>query len=225
MKAICFECYIIHLNIIFFLLIYQKFLIFLDQAISENEKDAEALKALQKVEYSVFDKIIGRENDFALKFYFGENEFFTNDVLTVTLFLKEPREPTKIEGTEINWKENQCLTKKTVTKKQKNKKTGAQRTVTKTEDCPSFFNIFSSNTMPDGDEEDFEEEEAQQQEAIYTQCDNSYAFFDELIPFSMEYFLGVKKDDYGEDYDDLDDEDDDFDDDDDEDEKPKGKLI
>mmetsp|Transcript_26204 Transcript_26204/g.23064 ORF Transcript_26204/g.23064 Transcript_26204/m.23064 type:complete len:351 (+) Transcript_26204:63-1115(+) len=195
----------------------------LNEAISDNENDAVALKSLQKVEY-ICGEDAERPADFSLKFYFAENEFFTNDVLTVKLILKEPREPSKIEGTEINWKEGKCLTKKTVSKKQRNKKTGAQRTVTKTEDCNSLFKIFDTLEMPEGKDEDMDEEEQALQGDVYSHCDWAYAFFDELIPFSMEYYLGVKKDEYGEDDEDFEDEDDLGDDeDDDEDDAPKAK--
>jgi nucleosome assembly protein 1-like 1 len=51
--------------------------------------------------------------------------------------------PTQSIGTKIEWKgKNLCM--KEVKKKQKNKKTGQQRVVTKTVESKSFFNFFRS---------------------------------------------------------------------------------
>lgn len=69
----------------------------------------------------------------------------------------DENEVAKTEGTEINWKEGKDITKKTVTKKQKNKKTGKTRTVTKTVDADSFFTFFKSIDAKDdegGDDDD-----------------------------------------------------------------------
>lgn len=112
---------------------------FLEEAIKEN--DAAALKHLIKIEYKISEDPQHPLN-YSLHFTFTPNEYFENEVLSVNLHIKEPRECTKIEGTEIKWKEGKNLTRKTVQKKQRNKKTGQTRTVTKEEDCDSFFNLF-----------------------------------------------------------------------------------
>jgi len=64
--------------------------------------------------------------------------------------------PYKTVGTEINWKEGKNITKKTIQKKQKNKKSGASRTVNKTVDAESFFNFFRSITFEEKDNLDDE---------------------------------------------------------------------
>lgn len=84
---------------------------------------------------------------------FTANEYFENDVLSVTFHMAEPRDVTKTEGTEIKWKAGVNFTKKTVTKKQKNKKTGQVRNVTKEETIPSFFNLFKSIEAPAEDKD------------------------------------------------------------------------
>lgn len=70
----------------------------------------------------------------------------------------------KTEGSKIEWHEKKNLTKKLVTKKQKNKKTGGTRTITKEVDCESFFQFFRSvdisndeefNKLPDDEVELF----------------------------------------------------------------------
>lgn len=57
--------------------------------------------------------------------HFGENEFFSDAVLTKTMVqVADEQRPIKSIGTEIAWKEGKDLTKKNVQKKQKNKKSG-----------------------------------------------------------------------------------------------------
>ena len=140
--------------------------------------------------------------------------------------MKESRDVVKTEGTQVAWKEGHNFTKKQVTKKQKNKKTGNVRTVTKEETVPSFFNLFNSIVAPAEDKEvnnlfcdiflwikQLNEEEEQLQNDILDQVDIGYSLIEEAVPFSLEYFLGVRKDDlYGDEDDDFEDEDDDEDD-------------
>jgi len=184
-----------------------------------NENDEKALKHLTRIEYK-FSEDAATPHNFTITMHFSANEFFTNETLTVVFHMKESRDVTKTEGTTIAWKEGVNFTKKQVTKKQKNKKTGNVRTITKEETVPSFFNLFGSVVAPAEDKELDEEEEALNN-AILDQVDIGYSLIEEAIPFSLEYFLGVRKDEYGDD-EDFEDEDDE-DDDDEEDAKPKGK--
>lgn len=68
--------------------------------------------------------------------HFAENEWFSNESLTIHAFFKdgEREEPLRFESTVIDWKNGKDLSKKKTKKKQKNKKTGETRTVTKTVD-------------------------------------------------------------------------------------------
>ena len=68
-------------------------------------------------------------------------------------------EADRIEGTDIKWKEGKDITKKEVTKEQKNKKTGKTRTITKKVDAESFFNFFKSLQSKPGQTDDDDEEE------------------------------------------------------------------
>jgi len=85
--------------------------------------------------------------NFELIFHFTPNEFIENEILTKKFFFTEhvDDEPEKTESTEIKWKQGKNLTKKTVKKTQKNKKSGAKRVVTKEVDDDSFFSSFSRN--------------------------------------------------------------------------------
>lgn len=189
-----------------------------------NENDEKALKHLTKIDYK-YSEDAATPHNFTVTMHFTPNEYFDNEVLTTTFIMREPRDILETKGTEVNWKEGKNFTKKTVTKKQKNKKTGQTRTVTKEEDVPSFFGFFKSIVAPEEDKE-LDEEEEQLQNDILDQMDIAYSLIEEAVPFSLEYYLGVRKDYMGgyEDDEDYDDEDDDDDDDDDEDEAPKGKI-
>jgi len=101
-------------------------------------------------------------DDFVIKFTFAPNDYFENESLSVKFFMAGDNEPLKTEGTEIQWKEGKNITKKTVEKKQKNKKTGKTRTITKEVDSESFFNFFKSVTpkAEEGDDNEDEDEEA-----------------------------------------------------------------
>jgi len=154
-----------------------------------QEKDAAILKHLTKVEC----KILEDGNSYSLFFHFSENEFFTNNLLTKTFVLKEAENPVKSEGTEIDWKEGKNVTKKTIKKKQKNKKNGQQRVVTKEVDDDSFFNFFKTVSVEAEDLDDLDDEEADyMQERMDIDYDISQVLMDEVIPYSLEYFLGIK---------------------------------
>jgi len=188
-----------------------------------TEADEKAVKSLTKVEYKISEDPAHPLN-FSIHFHFAQNEFFENDVLSITLHVTEPREASKIDGTDIKWKEGKCLNKKTIQKKQKNKKTGQTRNITKTEDCDSFFNLFKTL---DGKECDHKHDEDEEEggcgeDALYENVEAAYSFLEEIIPYSLEYFLGVRKDFGGEGEDDEDFEDGD-DDDEDDDPKPAKK--
>jgi len=117
-----------------------------------NENDEKALKHLTRVDYK-YSEDAKTPYNFTVTMNFTANEFFENEVLSVTFHMQEPRDVTKTEGTEIKWKEGVNFTKKNVTKKQKNKKTGQTRTVTQEETVPSFFNLFKSIEAPAEDKD------------------------------------------------------------------------
>lgn len=104
--------------------------------------DEPLLKAIDNI--SVVDEE-GTDN-FTIVFDFAENDLITNKQLTKKFFLKND-EAVKTESTIIDWK-GKNLTVKEVKKKQKNKKTGQQRVVTKTVEAKSFFNFFKTLEAP-----------------------------------------------------------------------------
>jgi nucleosome assembly protein 1-like 1 len=111
-----------------------------------KEKDDEILKNLRHVESERSDA----PKALTVRFLFNKNEFFTNDTLTLKVFYKGDQDDVeKVEGTEIQWNESKDPTKKKVKKKQKNKKTNETRTIVKTVEADSFFNVFTNRTAPD----------------------------------------------------------------------------
>ena len=87
-----------------------------------------------------------------------DNDFFKTDTLVVNLEYEAEDQVKEIKGTTIEWLEGKDPTKKKIKKKQKHKKTGETRTVVKTVDADSFFNIFKDRKAPTGDDGDSEEE-------------------------------------------------------------------
>jgi nucleosome assembly protein 1-like 1 len=68
--------------------------------------------------------------------------------LTIRFVLKDSQ-PIKSESSVIEWV-NKNLTLKEIKKKQKNKKTGQQRVVTKQVKAKTFFNFFTSIDVSNG---------------------------------------------------------------------------
>lgn len=126
-----------------------------------QEPDEPLLKKLTDVKIVYGDE---SSMSYTLEFYFQENEYFTNTVLTKKYYLKskvegdqpysfEGPEIYKCEGCVIHWNKNKNLTVKTVHKKQKHKARGAVRTVTKQIPADSFFNFFNPPQVNDEEEE------------------------------------------------------------------------
>ena len=120
-------------------------------------------------------------------------------------------EPVKTTGTPIEWKEGKNTTVKVTKKTQKNKKTGVKRVVERETKVESFFNFFADSAPTDEPEEEDEEkdENAADSDRIGIDFDVARSLVDEVIPYSLEYFLGIKtgaddEDDDEVDMDDLD---------------------
>lgn len=115
--------------------------------------DQEALKFLHNIH--VIDEE-GTDN-FEIVFTFTENPFFKNKELKKKFILKDDM-PVKGEGTVIEWEQGKDLTKKEIKKKQKNKKTGQSRVVTKIVDADSFFNFFGTVTVSEAEDVEADED-------------------------------------------------------------------
>jgi len=149
----------------------------------------------------------GEENsdNYTIRFVFKPNEYFENEVLSVKFWMLDDNEVERIDGTEVKWKEGKDITKKTVVKKVKNKKTGKSKIVTKVVDNDSFFHFFE--TIPEIDD-DLDEDLA---DALLDKMDRNSQIAktieEELIPYHLEYYLGVREDLDDEDDEDMDEKD------------------
>lgn len=167
--------------------------------------DEPLLKAIENI--GVVDEE-GTDN-FTIVFDFAENEIMSNKQLTKKFHIKKDS-PTKADGTKIEWKgKNLCV--KEVKKKQKNKKTGQQRVVTKTVDAKSFFNFF--RTIEETEEInplEATEEQLQHREKLEEDFEIGGVIVDEVLPYSLEYYLGIEHEgdeDFGDEEDDEEGED------------------
>ncbi|GJZ18105.1 nucleosome assembly protein 1,4, partial [Tanacetum coccineum] len=146
--------------------------------------DEEALKYLKDIKWCRMDDPKG----FNLEFFFDTNPFFTNSVLTKVYHMIDILE--KAIGTTIEWLPGKCLTQKILKKKPK-KVSKNPKPITKTEDCESFFNLFSPPEVP----EDEAEELQNQMEQDY---DVGSTIRDKIIPHAFSWFSGeANEEDFG----------------------------
>jgi nucleosome assembly protein 1-like 1 len=152
-------------------------------------RDDEALQHLRDIRMEYLE-----QPGFALLFEFDENPFFSNKVLRKTYYYREEAGYDgefvydHAEGDEINWKspENN-LTVRIEKRKQRNKHTGATRTIEKTYPTESFFTFFSPPVDDEeGDDEDLEALEGQ----LQLDYEIGEFFKDKLIPHAVDWFTG-----------------------------------
>jgi len=83
--------------------------------------------------------------NFKLKFTFGSNEYFHNEMLSIRIIMSsQGDELRRIEASPIQWKEGKNITVKMVQRKQQNKKTGETRMIKKILPNDTIFRIFQS---------------------------------------------------------------------------------
>mmetsp|Transcript_4164 Transcript_4164/g.7054 ORF Transcript_4164/g.7054 Transcript_4164/m.7054 type:complete len:280 (+) Transcript_4164:74-913(+) len=125
-----------------------------------KEKDEELIQCLKHVQTDVSEEEASKNMIITLTLVFEDkaSEFFAPNELKVAIEYASEDQVKEIRGTEINWVEGKDPTKKKIKKKQKHKKTGETRTVVKTVDADSFFNIFQNRKAPQEGECDSEEE-------------------------------------------------------------------
>ncbi|KAJ3091963.1 hypothetical protein HK102_012123 [Quaeritorhiza haematococci] len=199
-------------------------------------KDEEALKFLTDIKVSYLDDNPG----FKLEFFFQENPFFAESVLSKTYYLINSAELgygdvvyDRAEGCKITWKEGKNLSVTVEIKKQRHKGTNKTRTVKKEVPAETFFQFFTPPKAP-ADDEDADEEELQELDAkLQADYEIGEVIKEKLVPHAVDWFTG-KALEYEDEYDfdgeegdwydneDDDDEDDDDDDDDDDDAAPSG---
>ncbi|VDO95232.1 unnamed protein product [Soboliphyme baturini] len=144
---------------------------------AEAETDVKGIPEFWLTLLRNVDMIAEWIQSFTLIFHFSPNEFFTNQTLTKVYYLScklDPEDPLSFNGPDIisckgckiDWKPGHNVTVKLIKKKQKQRKGGATRFVTKEIKNESFFNFFDSANVYSGrlldevfDEDDVDEEE------------------------------------------------------------------
>lgn len=165
-----------------------------------KEKDEAILPYLRHIETertSHDSAVEGSRKTLSVHFHFAENEFFTEKTLSLKVIYRPETEDDveKIIGTNISWAdETKDPTKKKIKKKQKHKKTNETRTIVKTVEAESFFNVFISRVAPDEGADLDEEEENETREKIDVAMNLAEDVDDVLVPDALEYYLGLNDD-------------------------------
>ena len=177
-----------------------------------QEKDRPILMHLQDIQCNLHTEGYG----FDLIFSFEKNDYFKNATLQKSFVMTRQNIIEKCEGTVIEWKDGKDVTQKKIKKKQKPKKGQPGKTITKTVEQESFFNLFKTITMPDEEElagkkpSKEEEEEGEEKKDAGELMDEDYdmgnEFKDQLIPLALEYYLEVIEEDDEDDEDGCDDD-------------------
>eukprot|EP01057_Protomagalhaensia_wolfi_P004980 Protomagalhaensia_wolfi_Nauph_80__4979@NODE_525_length_2379_cov_81_206838_g391_i0_p1_GENE_NODE_525_length_2379_cov_81_206838_g391_i0NODE_525_length_2379_cov_81_206838_g391_i0_p1_ORF_typecomplete_len341_score94_06NAP/PF00956_18/3_3e55_NODE_525_length_2379_cov_81_206838_g391_i012662288 len=163
-------------------------------------RDREILKYVNDISYSWGNP--DEQLDFTIVFKFAPNPYFNNKELTKTFNLEidsETQDPilNRSVGTKIDWKAGKDITTKTVTKKQKNKRTGETRIVKEHVDKLSFFHFFDSHDVPD--EDILETMDDDDIDALENLLDTEYEvgciLRDKIIAHAVGWYLGVEVDD------------------------------
>ena len=189
------------------------------QDIMINDKDKNILKKLKNI------KCTTEENgNFTLEFVFEPNDYFSNEVLKREYILDEDYDIKEIKSDEVQWKSDEVNpTIEVKQKKVKNKRTKQIKTVQKKEKVPSFFSSFKNfvkkdDKAKDEEKDDEEDDEEPDELTIEDEYDQALQFKEEIIPYAIEYYLGIADDE-----DDLGGEEDEEDEEEEEEEKPKPK--
>ncbi|XP_022364363.1 complement factor H-like [Enhydra lutris kenyoni] len=105
-----------------------------------GEEDEEALHCLTRVEVTEFEDI---KSGYRIDFYFDENPYFENKVLSKEFHLNESGDPSSI-STEIQWKSGKDLTKRS---SQTQNKASRKRQQVRTQPCPPPPQIPNAQNM------------------------------------------------------------------------------
>jgi len=181
-----------------------------------EEHDEPVLDSLQDMTIEPNEDL---DTGYKVHFYFAENEFFTNKVLTKTYQLERTSkwdpdlEAKKIDSTKVDWKKG-----KDVTLREKTKGKGKKK---KTVRVPqqSFFRFFyplsEDGEMPptvEDEDEDDEEEEPDMDDLIQEDYMTAQTLKMLIVPHAVRHYTGEACEEEDDDEDDEDDDDEDEDD-------------
>ena len=149
-----------------------------------NDKDKEILKHLIDIEIKQDE---ADKKSFIVYFIFESNSFFEETVIEKQyIFNKKEDAYLEAKSKEIKWKGTPPNIKMV---KKKIKKGKTSSTITKEKKVDSFFNIFEDEQNDDEDDDDNEEKEDDENDI----SSEAEFILNDLVPFSMEYYLDIQK--------------------------------
>ncbi|CAN0890334.1 Nucleosome assembly protein 1-like 4 [Linum grandiflorum] len=173
-----------------------------------SDRDEAALISLKEIKCTYHDDQM-KNPGFKLEFFFYDNPYFSNSVLTkiynLTYEYDLHSDPVleSATGTEIEWYQGKCLTQKTAVRRR-----NGEGPKTVTEDCESFFNFFKTPYIPKDDEEELDDDGEGKLERDY---DIACFIKDTIVPHAVSWFTGEAgirdRDDWLDDDDDEEDND------------------
>jgi nucleosome assembly protein 1-like 1 len=151
-----------------------------------EEHDEDVLRHLVDVKSSVVE---GGYGSFQVVFTFEPNDYFEEETITATVHAKD--DASELTLTNITWKPGKNVTMHTITKKQRAKRTGQTRTITREVPQPSFFWLFRSKSEMKGEADDEEEEEEDDEEQRISTLEVLHTC---IIPNAVRYYTGEAPD-------------------------------
>ncbi|KAI6657728.1 Nucleosome assembly protein 1-like 1 isoform X1 [Oopsacas minuta] len=135
--------------------------------------------------------------DFTIEFYFADNEYFTDKVLTKQYNVKcevDPEEPfgftgpeiVNCKGCEIHWNKGKNVTRRHIRRRTKDKKVASPKYVTRVEPQDSFFMFFTPPVVKDF-LEDMSDDSRNELEADFTLGE---IIKEKVISRAVLYFTG-----------------------------------
>lgn len=166
--------------------------------------DEPALAYLEDVKAEYFgpdDSQESSKHSFSITFQFRENPFFEQTKLVKTYHMEmqpDERAPALVstDATVIEWKPGKDMTKKVVTRRQKNKRTKQVRKLTETVSVPSFFNFFTKHEIPSEAELNEMNEDQVEELEVMMEADFEAGSIlkDKVIPKAVLWFTGEAHD-------------------------------
>jgi len=170
-----------------------------------QESDFEALSSLKDITVEYNEDM----TELKLSFFFGENNYFTNTILTKTykgidyILNSDDEGSQEIIGSKIEWKAGKSLTSEEVRQKQKiksGKRKGEVRYIQREVHKKSFFWYFSDPIEPVDEEEDDDERAPFDYEEDF---EIGEIFRSQIVPNAVNWFTGEAVDDVDSDDDDY----------------------
>eukprot|EP00347_Sterkiella_histriomuscorum_P022095 403331696 len=167
-----------------------------------GDKDSEPLMYLTDIRSKLHDHGFG----FDLIFYFNNNPFFKDNIVTKSYFIHKQSILEEIKGYNLLWIEDEqsntsngtSLTNKlnrSIKRKLTNQISQLKKAVNSNKNSKTFFSFFRSKTHPTPQQIKAMtvEQEDELRELMEQDLELGLCFKDQLIPLAVEYFLGVYK--------------------------------